>query len=203
MKKVYVIDSNYPEDHYFERADGIITQHVLRALGIRANLKLALDRERFRKAVVRATKAGCDVLHVSTHGNDEGLAVCSVDRDSEDQGFEWPEFVGMFQGPHAPPQVLAMAACEGASSKLAKEFAKASKRPTIIVGSTDKRYPADYVAAWTLLYRHFKRSGVNRGSAQKVLDQICAVVHPNFRYYRGTRSRTATSAIRVRGAVST
>lgn len=185
MKKVYVIDSNYPEDHFFERADGIIVQHVLRALGISADLKLALDRDHFKKAVVRAIKAGCDVIHVSTHGNEDGIAVCNDIRDgSRPEGFEWEEFVGLFQGRGEPPKALIMAACNGASSKLAKAFASVPKRPKIIIGSTDERYPADYVAAWALLYRRFKRSGFKRDAAQEVLEQICAVVHENFRYFR-------------------
>jgi hypothetical protein len=105
LKKVYVVDSNYPEDHFLERADGIIVQHVLRALGIRADLKLALDREHFRKAVGRAIKAGCDVIHVSTHGNEDGIAVCNDTRGSSlPQGFEWPEFVELFQCHGEPPE---------------------------------------------------------------------------------------------------
>jgi hypothetical protein len=190
LKKVYVIDSNYPEDHFLERADGIIVQHVLRALGIRADLKLALDRDHFRKAIVRATKAGCDVIHVSTHGNEDGIAVCNDIRGSRlPQGFEWPEFVELFQGHDEPPGALVMAACNGASSKLAKAFSNVPKRPKIIIGSTDERYPADYVAAWALLYRRFKRSGINRDAAQEVLEQICAVVHKNFRYFRWDEER--------------
>lgn len=190
MKKVYVIDSNYPEDHFSERADGIIVQHVLRALGIRADLKLALDRDHFRKAITRAIKASCDVIHVSTHGNKHGIAVCNDVRGSGlRQGFEWPDFVELFQRPDEPPQVLVMAACNGASSNLAKAFSNVPKRPKIIIGSTDARYPADYVAAWALLYRHFKRSGINRDAAQAVLEDICAVVHKNFRYLRWDENR--------------
>ena len=190
MKKVYVIDSNYSEDYFLERADGIIVQHVLRALGIRADLKLALDRDHFRKAIVRATKAACDVIHVSTHGDEHGIAMCNDVRGSRlPQGFEWSEFVELFQGPNEPPQALVMAACNGASSNLAKAFSNVPKRPKIIIGSTDERYPADYVAAWSLLYRRFKRSGINRDAAQEVLEQICAVVHKNFRYLRWDEER--------------
>ena len=77
-----------------------------------------------------------------------------------------------------------MSACNGASSGLARAFAKVKKRPTIIIGSTDKLYPADYVAAWALLYRLFNREGIDRDTAQKALGDICAVVHESFRYLR-------------------
>jgi len=35
MRTVYIIDSNYPKDHYLDRADGPIAQQILKALGIR------------------------------------------------------------------------------------------------------------------------------------------------------------------------
>ena len=84
-----------------------------------------------------------------------------------------------------------MAACNGASANLARAFCDVPKRPKIVIGSSDARYPSDYVAAWSLLYRRFKRSGIRRGPAQEVLEEICAVVHRNFRYLRwdGRRER--------------
>ena len=187
LRTVYIIDSNYPVDHYADRADGAITQNILKALGIKADLRLALDREYFKKAITRATKAGCDVLHISTHGDENGISVCS---DSDDprsklpRGYLWKEFVGLFQGPFDAPDALVMSACNGASSGLARAFAGVSKRPNIIIGSTDELYPSDYVAAWALLYRLFKRKGIDRDSAQRALGDICAVVHKSFRYLR-------------------
>jgi len=32
LKKVFIIDSNYPKDHYLDRADGPIAQQILKAL---------------------------------------------------------------------------------------------------------------------------------------------------------------------------
>ena len=115
MKTVYIIDSNYPVDHYLDRADGAITQNILKALGIKADLRLALDREYFKKAVTRATKAGCNVLHISTHGDEDGILVCTDSNDPRSklpQGYIWKEFVGLFQGPFDAPDALVMSACK-------------------------------------------------------------------------------------------
>jgi hypothetical protein len=185
VKTVYIIDSNYPDDYYAERADGIVAQQILKALGIKADLRLALDREHFRKALKRALKAGCDVLHISTHGDDKSIAICN-DRPGSGlpEGIFWEEFVGLFQGRHAAPTALVMSACNGASSQLAQAFAAVKKRPKIIIGSSDDRFPADYVAAWALLYRRFKRKGIKRRVAQRALADISAAVHKNFRYLR-------------------
>jgi hypothetical protein len=75
MRKVFIIDSNYPEDHYLDRADGVIAQHILKAHNIRADLRLALVREYFEAAVHRALKDGCDVLHISCHGDVDGIGL--------------------------------------------------------------------------------------------------------------------------------
>lgn len=185
MRKVYIIDSNYPEDHYSGLADGIVAQYILKALGIDADLRLALDRKHFGKAVDRALKAGCDVLHISTHGNDSSIALCNDLRGGDlPEGYDWPEFVDLFQGRYDPPTAFVMSACGGASMRLAQTFTDAKKRPKIIIGSSDDRSPADYVAAWALLYRRFKRKGIKRDVAQKALEDIAAVVHKNFRYFR-------------------
>lgn len=190
MKKVYIVDSNYPADHYAERADGIVAQHILKALGIRADLRLALDREHFRKAVRRALRKGCDVLHVSTHGDADSIGICGGHPGSGDpEGFAWDEFVELFQGRHEAPTALVMSACNGAARALARAFAVAERRPMIIIGSSDERYPADYVAAWALLYRRFKRKGIRRKVARRALADIAAVVHPNFRYLRWDEGR--------------
>jgi hypothetical protein len=185
MKTVYIIDSNYPEDHYLDRADGSITQYILKALNIRADLRLALDREYFETAVERALTDGCDVLHISCHGDDDGIGLTDDDPDIPSrQGILWDDFVDLFQGRHDPPQALVMSACCGASSKLGSAFTKVRKRPQMIIGPTDKRPAADYVAAWSLLYRVCRREGIKKDPTQNVLHDICAVVHENFRYLR-------------------
>jgi hypothetical protein len=185
VKTVFIIDSNYPKDHYLERADGSIAQQILKALNITADLRLALDRECFERAVSRASKKGCDVLHISCHGDDNGIGLCSDDpRSRGPMGLSWDELTALFQDNGRAPTALVMSACCGAATGLGKAFGGVSNRPKIIIGSTDPRPPADYVAAWGLLYRRFKRSGIHRDVAQAALRDICAVVHKHFRYLR-------------------
>jgi hypothetical protein len=47
VRTVFIVDSHYPEDYFADCADGPIAQQILKALGIRADLRLALDREHF------------------------------------------------------------------------------------------------------------------------------------------------------------
>jgi hypothetical protein len=77
-----------------------------------------------------------------------------------------------------------MSACCGASSGIGKAFASRTFRPKIIFGSTDSLSYSQYALAWTILYRRFMISGVNRNAARRALRDICAIVHPTFLYRR-------------------
>ena len=77
-----------------------------------------------------------------------------------------------------------MSSCRGAATGIKDAFEKVQTRPTLIVGTTADKYPADYVAAWALLYRDFRRNGIEKGTAQEALKSICAVIDDSFRYFR-------------------
>ncbi|MFT8518981.1 hypothetical protein [Acetobacter syzygii] len=83
----------------------------------------------------------------------------------------------------APP-VLVMSACCGASSGIAKAFAKQKKHPQIILGSQKALSFSEYAAAWSILYHRFQSDNLDRNTAQLALKQIVAVVDKSFRYLR-------------------
>lgn len=114
MSAVHIIDCHNANDYFADRADGPITQKMLKTVNIRAELHIALDRKHFREAVVQANKAKCDVLHIAGHGNGDGIA-SSSGRGS----LLWADFVEMFQGSDPAPKILVMSMCCGASYALA------------------------------------------------------------------------------------
>jgi hypothetical protein len=178
MKTVFIIDTNYPEDHYHDRADGTIAQHILKAIGITADFRLAMNEVYLKKSIRRALAQKCDVIHLSCHGDDDGIGIC------DGSELSWEHFADLFQAYESPPKALVMSSCRGAADGIKNAFENVPKRPTIIVGTTADKYPADYVAAWALLYRDFKRNGIDKGTAQEALKNICAVVDESFRYLR-------------------
>ncbi|MCF6125689.1 hypothetical protein EN962_03675 [Mesorhizobium sp. M7A.F.Ca.CA.001.09.2.1] len=177
MNTVHIIDCHNANDYFADRQEGPIVQHLLKAVNIRAELHMALNRTKFGEAVVRAMEAECDVLHIAGHGNGDGIA-----SSSGRSGLLWADFVKMFQGSHPAPKILVMSTCCGASSGLGRAFSRSINRPKLIIGSSDARYFDDYVAAWALLYRRLNCKDIDIEAMQQVLDEICAVVDKSFRY---------------------
>jgi hypothetical protein len=48
---VFIIESSYPKDFYNQRLDGLVAQNLLNTMAIPNELKLAVDREFFEKAI--------------------------------------------------------------------------------------------------------------------------------------------------------
>lgn len=176
--KILIIESSYPKDFFNEQLDGLVTHHLTKLLRIESKLIYALDEGHLAKAIALAAKHKYDVVHLSCHGGDDGIAV------TDDTDIGWPKFVQLFNHNHYSPEALIMSSCCGATDGLADEFEKVDSRPNIIFGSTDERYYNEYAVAWTILYDLFRKNGVRRDVARDALRAISAIVHPNFRYLR-------------------
>ena len=177
--KVLIVESSYPKDFFAERLDGLVTLHLTRLLRIDAKLVYALDKPHFDKAIALAANDDYDVLHLSCHGDDKGIAV--TDNDDVD----WPNIASLFDKNRFQPSALVMSACCGGSDGLAEAFeGKSRMRPNIIFGSTDARDYNEYALAWTILYNKFHSEGVHRDVAQEALKEIHATGGSSFRYMR-------------------
>lgn len=176
--KVLIIESSYPEDFYNEQLDGLVTLHLTKLLRINAKLVYALDKSHFSKAIALAAKGNYDVLHLSCHGDDVGIAV------TDNKSLDWPDLAQLFYRHGYKPSALVMSACCGASDGLREAFAAVSTRPDIIFGTTDARDYNEYALAWTILYNKFKAEGVDRDVAQQALKEIHATGGSTFRYLR-------------------
>ena len=181
--KVFIIESSYPKDFYKHQLDGIAAQGILNILGIRNELRFALDREHFEKAIADAKIQNCTVVHLSCHGDEDGIALTNNYQPS------WDKFADLFQHHEWIPKALVMSACCGATSGIRDAFRNKPKKPGIIFGSSDGRSYGEYTVAWAMLYRRFKRDGINKDSAKLALKEIHAVVSDKFLYRRWSASR--------------
>jgi hypothetical protein len=181
--KLLIIEASYPKDFFSERLDGHVTHHLTKLLRIDSRLVYALDKRHLAKAVALAATDGYDVVHLSCHGADDGIAV------TDNTDVDWPEFVRLFDANRYSPDALVMSSCCGAADGLADEFEKVKSRPKIIFGSTDERDYNEYAVAWTILYNLFHTDGVHRDVAREALRATSAIVHQNFRYLRWHDSR--------------
>ncbi len=179
--KLLIIEASYPKDFFSERLDGHVTHHLTKLLRIDSKLVYALDKRHLAKAVTLAAKGGYDVVHLSCHGADDGIAV------TDNTDIDWPDFVQLNANRYSP-EALVMSSCYGAADGLADEFEKVKSRPKIIFGSTDERDYNEYAVTWTILYNLFRTDGVHRVVAREALRAINAIVHRNFRYLRWDES---------------
>lgn len=181
--KVLIIESSFPKDFYGEQLDGPSTRHLVKVLGIETHLLYALDRLHFEKAIKFGKDNAFDVVHVSCHGGEEGLALANKTSVS------WSAFAEIFVDNNYSPKALVMSACWGGSDPVGDAFKAAACRPNIIFGSTDARFYNEYAVAWAILYNMFLEHGTNRDAAVKALEAINAIVDRRFRYLRWDESR--------------
>lgn len=98
----------------------------------------------------------------------------------------------------ASPTALVTSSCCGASSGIERAFKRQVRRPKIIFGSTDKLYPIQYVAAWSILYYRFETDGFKISAAKRAVDQRSYI--PHLFTVDGTKTRNDTSDIQLRDA---
>jgi hypothetical protein len=137
-----------------------------------------IDHAHFGKAIAAAAKQDFEVIHLSCHGNDDGIAL------SDDTRLNWAEFATIFKTHQCRPLVLVMSTCCGAASGIGDAFRKLTHCPAIILGSTTPLSYADYCVAWAILYRQLPEDGVTRGAAKTAMRKINAVVANQFVYRR-------------------
>jgi hypothetical protein len=181
--KVFIIESSYPKDFYGQKLDGVAAQGLLNILEIPNQLRFVLDLEHFEKAVAEAKASDCTVVHLSCHGDQDGIALADNHQST------WDAFAGLFQKNRWCPEALVMSACCRATSGIRKAFQNQARRPAIIFGSSDKRPYGEYTVAWAILYHRFKRDGISKDSAQQALKEINAVVSDKFLYRRWSTSQ--------------
>jgi hypothetical protein len=180
--KVFIIESSYPKDFYRKKLDGIAAQGILNILGVHNELRFALNRKHFEKAIADAKAMNSTVIHLSCHGDQDGVALADNYQPT------WDKFASFFQNNRWCPKALVMSACCGATSGIRKAFESTPQKPEIIFGSSDKRSYGEYTVAWAILYHRFKKAGIDKDSAQRALKEINAVVSDKFLYRRWSNS---------------
>jgi hypothetical protein len=176
--KVMIAESSYPTDFYKGELDGNSVSSLLKTIRIENLLRYVLDFDHLKKCVTECHKNKFDILHISSHGSEDGIALADDSRPS------WGDFASLFDGRWEYPTVLVMSSCCGASSGIGDAFKKIEGGPAIIFGSTDALSFGEYAVAWSILYHRFNSDGITRSAAQLALQQITAVAHESFIYRR-------------------
>ncbi|MGO4124012.1 hypothetical protein AB4Z01_06410 [Inquilinus sp. YAF38] len=175
--KTMIIESSYPVDFYNKNLDGDSVSSLLKTIGIDHELRYVLDEDHFHKSIEEASQKEFDIVHLSCHGDEIGIAL------ADDTRLGWKNFSDAFQI-IKHPFTLIMSSCCGASSGIGDSFRSQKNKPAIIFGSTDALDMGQYAIAWSILYYKFRVKGVDKNTAQEALRQIVAVSDKSFIYRR-------------------
>jgi hypothetical protein len=147
-------------------------------MGIENLLRMVIDLDHFRQAVRDAAGHRFDVLHLSCHGGDDGIALC------DDARLSWEELALIFETMQYNPTALVMSTCCGAASGIGDAFQVCKYGPDIIFGSKVPLNISDYCVAWAILYHQLILDGVTLQAARTAMKNINAVVTNEFVYRR-------------------
>lgn len=175
---VYIIESLDPDDEGNGRFEGVFLSHVLRLHGKNPKYQYVRTRREFKKAILKFGASRYRYLHLSCHGDREGL--CTTNQDDID----FDELAELLQ-PHMEGRRLFVSACKMVHSNLAKAVIPASGCNSV-VGPVENIAFTDSAVVWAAIY-HLAFSEdteiITRSNLQTKLKKACELFDVSFAYY--------------------
>lgn len=155
---VYIVESPSPVDLYHRRGEGDLLVQAIRLNRIPCIARLAVNLEAFIAALriglheaMQATPDAIPILHISAHGFDNGIQLCSGEIVSWAQ---LRELLLQINNALSGVLIVCMSTCEGYSgSKMAMVTEAESRHPYFaIIGNCGKPTWPETAVAFTTLY---------------------------------------------------
>lgn len=179
LDSVYIVETLNPKDFYERRLDGHAANEILRILGTRTEYRIAFTQSLVECAIAEATEGNFEVLHFSSHGDNEGI------RLTNGKNLNWSEFVELIKPVSGPEKALVMATCGGGDKELAKALIAADVVFGWVFGSTAETVAfSDSCLAWSILYNRLFDHGFERKDLKVTLKAINAAIAGDFVYRR-------------------
>jgi hypothetical protein len=178
---VYIIESLDPDDEGNGRLEGVFLSHVLRLHGKNPKYQYVRTRKGFEKAIRAFGKSGYRYLHLSCHGDPEGL--CTTNQDEVD----FDELAEMLK-PHMQGRRLFISACKMVHADLAKAIIPGSGCYSV-VGPIHNIAFTDSAVIWAAIYHlAFSEDSarITRDSLKVKLKQACKLFDVSFSFFAKT-----------------
>lgn len=178
---VYIIESLDPDDEGNGRLEGVFLSHVLRLHGKNPKYQYVRTRRDFRKAISLFGESGYRYLHISCHGDPNGL--CTTNQDEID----FDELADMLK-PHMQGRRLFISACKMVHEDLAKAIIPGSGCYSVVGPINDIAF-TDSAVIWAAIYHlaFSEDSGrITRNSLQVKLKQACKLFDVSFAFFAKT-----------------
>lgn len=175
---VFIIESLDPNDEGNGRFEGVFLSHVLRLHGKAPRYRYVRTSEEFKEAVREFGESKYRYLHLSCHGDPEGLITTNLEE------IDFDELAGLLK-PHMLGRRLFVSACEMVHKDLAKAVIPASGC-TSVVGPTEKIAFTDSAVVWAAIYHlAFKQDAkrITRDDLQSKIKAACKLLEVSFAFY--------------------
>src|SRR6266540_695832 len=148
---VMIIESLGPEEFFHSRLDGRALSEVLKVLAISHEYRIGLNLKYFCRSLQIAAAKGPRFLHLSAHGNEDGIGL------GDGAFVSWGDLAPVLaKGATASSIAVCLSTCAGATThKLQMEMAKLKKPFPYLIGSSDINGLsfADSCVGWSIFYK--------------------------------------------------
>lgn len=180
---VFIIESLDPDDEGNGRFEGVFLSHVLRLHGKAPKYCYVRTREEFEDAALEFGRSNYRYLHISAHGDSEGLSTTNQDEIDFDE-------LGEMLKPHLRGRRLFVSACKMVHEDLAKAIIPESGCSSV-VGPVHDIYFTDSAVVWASIYHlAFSQDSkrITRPDLKEKLRLACKLFDVEFAYYASSRS---------------
>lgn len=144
--RVFIAESNDPTNIYQGQMPGAAAREVLRAGGVRATYRAAVNTKMLERAIEEAKGVDYKVFHLQCHADDTKILL------TDKTYIEWDTAVNMFGDLATPDRIFVNSACKGGHASVAEAFEKTEHRFGHILGPTGDATFYDLCIAWAILY---------------------------------------------------
>jgi hypothetical protein len=199
MKKldILIAESVFAKDFYDDNREGQVVESIARVLHWESEYKIAIDGKNLRRAIKTACADDYDILHLSCHGDDEGIQL------TDETLLSWNELADCFQEGGRMPCALVMSSCVGGDRGIARAFGQRKRRPDVIFGSEATK-PNEITfsgacIAWPILYTSLATRGMTPDAFKDAVSKMNHVTKHKFVYRRWYRDHYRRFPRRTQG----
>jgi hypothetical protein len=179
---ILIAESVFAKDFYDNNREGQVVESIARVLNWESEYKIALDGKNLRRAIKTACTDDYDVLHLSCHGDEEGIQL------TDETLLSWNELADCFQERERMPCALVISSCVGGDHGIARAFGQRKRRPDVIFGSEATKpneitFPGACIA-WPILYTSLATRGMTRHAFQDAVGKMNLITKHKFVYRR-------------------
>ncbi|WP_439890914.1 hypothetical protein ACS7SF_17420 [Ralstonia sp. 25C] len=164
---VFIIESLDPDDEGSGRFEGSFLAHILRLHGKNPQYRYVRTRKAFEEAVEQFADSNYRYLHISSHGEPEGLVTTNLEE------IDFDELAEMLR-PHMNGRRLFLSACSTVHEDLAKALLPASGCYSV-VGPTENIYFTDAAIVWGTVYHLMFTEDSERMTSARLKEKLTKV----------------------------